>query len=142
MHTPMHIIKILTSLEWERADRLGILHTHPKFYKVAAAVVAQQRRQPGHAAALSWCIAKLRPCSKVYPCSPYASTLHRLFERDTGVRIDEGVFEIAAAEAGLPVDCPPGRERLRIGAHQVDVRRIERRVAANTHWPMVSGTVR
>ena len=139
----MHINKILISPEWERADQLGILHTHPKFYKVAAAVVAQLRQQqPGHAAALTWCIAKLRPCSKVYPRSPFASTLHHLFERDTGTHIDEGVFEIAAAEAGLPVDCPPGRERLRIGAHQVDVRRIERRVAANTHWPMVSGTVR
>ena len=137
----MHIIKILTSPDWERADRLGILHTHPKFHAVAAAVVAQLRQKPGHSAALTWCIAKLRPCSKVYPSSPFASTLHHLFERDTGVRIDEGVFEIAAAEAGLPVDCPPGRERLRIGAHQVDVRRIERRVAANARWPMVSGTV-
>ena len=137
----MHINKILISPEWERADQLGILHTHPKFYKVAAAVVAQLRQQPGHAAALTWCIAKLRPCSKVYSRSPFATKLHHLFERDTGVRIDEGVFEIAAAEAGLPVDCPPGRERLRIGAHQVDVRRIERRVAANTRWPMVSGTV-
>lgn len=128
--THTDILKITNAAEWKRLDLLDLLHTHPKFHAVAAAVIARLRRQPGHEEALQWCLANLRPCAKVYPCSPSATSLHRLFERDTGYSVDAGVFDIAAAEAGLPVDCPPGRERLRVGVHQVDVRRVERRVDA------------
>ena len=122
------IDRIMSSPEWERCDRLGILPTHPKFYKVADAVVSRLRQQPGFGTALDWCIALPR-CKTVYPRSPYTTQLHCLFESDTGLTIDEGVFEIAAAEAGLPVDTPPGRERLRVGVQRVALRRIERRVA-------------
>lgn len=133
--TDDQIDRIMSSDSWAHHDRLDMLHGHPLFYQVAAAVIERLRQRPGYAAALRWCLA-LPACKTVRPRSPFASQMHRLYKRDTGESIDAGVFEIAAHDAGLPVDIQPGCEKARVGVRRVALRPIEQRVDSQpVRWP-------